>query len=292
MEDLLGRLPQSVVSGVLLGGVYALAAVGLSLIWGVMKVVNVAHGVMALLASYVALTLYQHGVDPVLAIALIAPLFFLLGLVVERLFVHPVLQRPEMDSLLVLFGAMIVVENLIQRVWSADFRTLNPWYSGTSVVLGGLNVSVARGLAFVLSVAAVFVLSALLTRTHLGRAIRATAQNRPTAMLAGIDVDRIALIAFGLGTALAGVAGVALALIYSFYPTVHFFWIVKAFLVVVLGGVGNIRGTLVAALLLGLTEGVLGATVSFAWVDVTVYVLLMLVLLIRPRGLYGGFRTA
>ena len=109
MEDLLGRLPQSVVSGVLLGGVYALAAVGLSLIWGVMKVVNVAHGVMALLASYVALTLYQHGVDPVLAIALIAPLFFLLGLVVERLFVHPVLQRPEMDSLLVLFGAVVAL---------------------------------------------------------------------------------------------------------------------------------------------------------------------------------------
>src|SRR5919202_500788 len=198
--ELIGRLLQATVSGVLLGGVYALAAVGLSLIWGVMKIVNVAHGVLALLASYLALT---------------PPTFFLLGLLVERVFVHPVLQRPEMDSLLVLFGATIALENVIQRVWSADFRTLNPWYSGTSLALGGLNVSIARGLAFLLSVAAVLAVSALLTRTHLGRAIRATAQNRPTAMLAGIDVDRIALIAFGLGTALAGVAGVALALIYS-----------------------------------------------------------------------------
>jgi branched-chain amino acid transport system permease protein len=286
-----GRLLQAGVSGVLLGGVYALAAVGLSLIWGVMKVVNVAHGVIALLASYLALTLYQRGLDPLISIALIVPTFFVLGLVVERVFVHPVLRRPEMDSLLVLFGGTIALENVIQRVWSADFRTLNPWYSGTSVAVGGLNVSIARGLAFVLSLAAVFALSALLTRTHLGRAIRATAQNRPTAMLAGIDVDRIALIAFGLGTALAGVAGVALALIYSFYPTVHFFWIVKAFLVVVLGGVGNVRGTLAAALLLGVAEGLLGSLVSFAWVDVSVYVLLMLVLLLRPRGLYG-FRTA
>jgi branched-chain amino acid transport system permease protein len=292
LEELVGRLLQAVVSGVLLGGVYALAAVGLSLIWGVMKVVNVAHGVLALLGSYLALTLYQRGLDPVLAIALIAPTFFLLGLLLERVFVHPVLQRPEMDSLLVLFGATIALENLIQRLWSADFRTLNPWYSGTSLALAGLNVSIARGLAFLLSVAAVFALSALLTRTHLGRAIRATAQNRPAALLAGIDADRIALIAFGLGTALAGVAGVALALIYSFYPTVHFFWIVKAFLVVVLGGVGNVRGTLAAALLLGVAEGLLGTTVSFAWVDVSVYVLLMLVLLIRPRGLYGGFKTA
>ena len=291
MEEALGRLLQAVVSGLLLGGVYALAAVGLSLIWGVMKVVNVAHGVLALLASYLALTLYQRGLDPVISIALIAPTFFVLGLLVERVFVHPVLRRPEMDSLLVLFGATIALENVIQRVWSADFRTLNPWYSGTSLAVGGLNVSIARGLAFVLSLAAVFALSALLARTHLGRAIRATAQNRPTAMLAGIDVDRIALIAFGLGTALAGVAGVALALIYSFYPTVHFFWIVKAFLVVVLGGVGNVRGTLAAALLLGVAEGLLGSLVSFAWVDVSVYILLMLVLLLRPRGLYG-FRTA
>jgi branched-chain amino acid transport system permease protein len=291
LDETFGRLLQAVVSGLLLGGVYALAALGLSLIWGVMKVVNVAHGVMALLASYLALTLYQRGLDPVLAIVLIAPAFFVLGLLVERVFVHPVLRRPEMDSLLVLFGATIALENLIQRVWSADFRTLNPSYSGTSLVVGGLNVSIARGLAFVLSLAAVFALSALLTKTHLGRAIRATAQNRPTAMLAGIDADRIALIAFGLGTALAGVAGVALALIYSFYPTVHFFWIVKAFLVVVLGGVGNVRGTLAAALLLGVAEGLLGSLVSFAWVDVTVYVLLMLVLLLRPRGLYG-FRTA
>jgi branched-chain amino acid transport system permease protein len=291
LDETLGRLLQAVVSGLLLGGVYALAAVGLSLIWGVMKVVNVAHGVLALLASYLALTLYQRGLDPVISIALIAPVFFVLGLAVERVFVHPVLRRPEMDSLLVLFGATIALENVIQRIWSADFRTLNPSYSGTSLAVGGLNVSIARGLAFVLSVAAVFALSALLTRTHLGRAIRATAQNRPTAMLAGIDADRIALIAFGLGTALAGVAGVALALIYSFYPTVHFFWIVKAFLVVVLGGVGNVRGTLAAALLLGVAEGVLGSLVSFAWVDVSVYVLLMLVLLLRPRGLYG-FRTA
>jgi branched-chain amino acid transport system permease protein len=172
-------------------------------------------------------------------------------------------------------------------VWTADFRALSPWYSGTSLVLGPLNLSIVRALTFVLAIGAVLLLDAMLHRTYLGKAIRATAQNRSAALLAGINTDQIALIAFGIGTALAGVAGVALALIYSFYPTVHIFWIVKAFLIVVLGGVGHVRGTLVAALLLGVAESFFGTFVSFRWVDFSVYVLLLLILLVRPRGLYG-----
>ncbi|MDQ3812275.1 MAG: branched-chain amino acid ABC transporter permease [Chloroflexota bacterium] len=288
MDEGLARLLQPLVSGVLLGGVYALTAVGLSLVWGVMKVVNIAHGVLALLGSYAALTLFQQlGLDPLLAAVLLAPAFFLFGLLLQRALVKPVLDKPEMNSLLVLFGLTIALENVITRVWTADFRTLTPAYSGTSFLLGGVNVSVARTITFVLSVAAVFGLHAILTRTYVGRAIRATAQNRSAALLAGVDADQIGLIAFGLGTALSALAGVALALIYSFYPSVHFFWIVKAFLIVVLGGVGNIYGTLAAALLLGVAETFFGTFVSFRWVDVSVYVLLLVILLVRPQGLYG-----
>jgi branched-chain amino acid transport system permease protein len=288
MDDGVARLLQALVSGVLLGGVYALTAVGLSLIWGVMKVVNVAHGVLALLASYGALTLFQQfGLDPLISIALLGPAFFACGLLVQRALVKPVLRQPEMNSLLVLFGLTIALENVITRVWTADFRTLTPAYSGTSLSLDGVNVSIARALTFALSLVAVIGLHLLLTRTHLGRAIRATAQNRSAALLAGVDVDRIGLVAFGIGTALSAVAGVALALIYSFYPAVHFFWIVKAFLIVVLGGVGNIFGTLAAGLLLGVAETFFGTFVSFRWVDVSVYVLLLAILLVRPHGLYG-----
>jgi branched-chain amino acid transport system permease protein len=288
MDEGVTRLLQALVSGVLLGGVYAVTAVGLSLIWGVMKIVNVAHGVLALLASYGALTLFQHfGFDPLVCIVLLGPAFFAFGLLIQRILVKPVLHQPEMNSLLVLFGLTIALENVITRVWTADFRTLTPAYSGTSLAVGGISVSITRTLTFLLSLIAVIGLQVLLTRTYLGRAIRATTQNRSAALLAGVNADRIGLVAFGIGTALSAVAGVALALIYSFYPSVHFFWIVKAFLIVVLGGIGNIFGTLAAALLLGVAETFFGTFVSFRWVDVSVYVLLLGILLVRPQGLYG-----
>ena len=290
MDDAAPRLLQALVSGVLLGGVYALPAVGLSLIWGVMKVVNIAHGVLALLGSYLALVTFQAlGLDPLVALVAVVPGFFLLGLLLQRTLVQPLAQAPEMSSLLALFGFTIILENVIQRVWTADFRAVTPWYSGASLPLGPLNLSVVRVLTCLLSLLAVLLLDQMLSRTYLGKAIRATAQNRSAALLAGINADRMALVAFGIGTALAGVAGVALALIYSFYPTVHIFWVVKAFLIVVLGGVGNIRGTLVAAFLLGLAESLFGTFVSFRWVDFSVYVLLLVILLVRPQGLYGRY---
>ena len=290
MDDALPRLLQAATSGILLGGVYALPAVGLSLIWGVMKVVNIAHGVLALLASYLALTFFQQlGLDPLPSLVVVLPAFFLLGLVVQRAFVQPLHQQPEMSALLALFGFTIILENVIQRVWTADFRAISPWYSGASLALGPVNLSLVRVLTCVLSLLAVLLLDQLLHRTYLGKAIRATAQNRAAALLAGVNTDQMALVAFGIGTALAGVAGVALSLIYSFYPTVHIFWVVKAFLIVVLGGVGNIRGTLAAAFLLGLAESLFGTFVSFRWVDFSVYVLLLLILLVRPQGLYGRY---
>ena len=285
---MLEQVLQPTISGLLAGGVYALPAAGLTLVWGVMKVVNIAHGVLALLAAYLALTLFQSlGVDPLLGLVALTPIFFLLGAGVQRGLVRPVASQPEIRSLLVLFAFTIVVENVITRVWSADFRTLNPPYAARSFEIAGMNVSIARTVAFSLAVATVFGLHAVLQRTYFGKAIRATAQNPDAAMLAGIDTRRISWLAFGVGTALAAIAGVALALIYTIQPTVHVLWVVKAFLVAVLGGVANVRGALVAGLLLGLAESYLGTFVTFRWVDFSVYVLLLLVLLLRPQGLYG-----
>jgi branched-chain amino acid transport system permease protein len=285
---LVAQLAQAAVSGLLAGGVYALPAVGLSLVWGVMKIVNIAHGVLALLASYLALTLFQAlGLDPLLSLVILVPVFFAIGMLVQRGLVQPITGQPEISSLLVLFALTIVTENVITRLWSADFRTLSPSYAGTSFQLTVLNVSVARTISFILAVVAVFGLDAVLQRTYFGRAIRATAQNRGAAMLAGIDTGRISMLAFGLGASLAAAAGVALSLIYTLHPTAHILWVVKAFLVAVLGGVGNIRGAFAAGLLLGVAESYLGTFVSFRWVDFSVYVLLLLILLLRPQGLYG-----
>ena len=285
---MLSQLLQPTISGILAGGVYALPAVGLTLVWGVMKIVNIAHGVLALLAAYLALTAFQSfGLDPLLAIIVLVPLFFALGLLVQRVLVEPVSGQAEIRTLMILFAFTIVVENVITRVWSADFRSLNPSYAGRGLELASLNVSVSRLAAFVLAVATVFGLDAILQRTYFGKAIRATAQNPAAAMLAGIDTRLITLLAFALGSALAAVAGVGLALIYPLQPTAHVLWVVKAFLVAVLGGVANVRGALVAGLLLGLAESYLGTFVTFRWVDFSVYVLLLLVLMFRPQGLYG-----
>jgi branched-chain amino acid transport system permease protein len=279
---------QPTISGLLAGGVYALPAAGLTLVWGVMKIVNIAHGVLALLAAYVALTLFQSlGLDPLLALVVLVPVFFGVGMGVHRGLVQPVANQPEIRSLMVLFAFTIVLENVITRVWSADFRTLSPSYAAHSYDIAGLNVSIARSIAFVLAVVSVFGLDLILKRTYFGKAIRATAQNPSAAMLAGIDTGRIGVLAFGLGTALAAIAGVALALIYTIQPTVHVLWVVKAFLVAVLGGVANVRGALVAGVLLGLAESYLGTFVTFRWVDFSVFVLLLLILLFRPHGLHG-----
>ncbi len=276
------------MSGLLAGGVYALPAVGLSLVWGVMKVVNIAHGVLALLASYLALTLFQGlGLDPILALVILVPLFFGIGMLIQRGLVQPVSTQPEISSLMILFALTIVTENVISRVWSADFRVLSPPYAGSAWTFGSLNVSISRSVAFALAVVSVISLDWLLRSTYFGKAIRATAQNRAAATLLGIDTQRITLLALGLGTAYAAVAGVALALIFSIHPTVHILWVVKAFLVAVLGGVGNKPGAFAAGLLLGLAESFLGTFVTFRWVDFSVYVLLLLILLIRPQGLYG-----
>jgi branched-chain amino acid transport system permease protein len=284
---------QTLLSGLLSGGVYALPAVGLSLIWGVMKIVNIAHGVLALLGSYLALTLFRAlGIDPLLAAVLMLPVFFLIGMIVQHTLVRPVINQPEISSLMILFAFTIVLENVITRVWTGDFRAMTPAYSGMSLDFAGANLSVVRTITFGLAVVAVFGLDALLARTYIGKAIRATAQNQAAAMLAGIDTDRVALIAFGIGTALAGVAGVALGLIYSFHPSVHILWVVKSFLVTVLGGVGNIRGAFAAGLLLGVAESFLGTYVSFRWVDFFIYGLLLLVLLLRPQGLLRGAASA
>lgn len=281
-------LSDLVVGGGLVGVMYGLAALGLSLVWGTLRVINIAHGTIMLLAAYLALDLFVGlRVDPLAAMALTVPLLFILGLVIHRAFIERLAAREEaeMASLLVLFGVMIMIENLITFHWTPDVRALIPAYAKAAwTPAPGFRVPVpaliSAGLVFVTAGA----LSAFLSRTFPGRAVRAVTQNDRMARLCGVNTAAIATLTFGLGSALGAVAGTALVLLYPIYPSVHLVWVLKAFLVAVIGGLGNVWGTIAVGIVIGAAEAVLSAVLPFRWVTVAVYALLLAVLLVRGEG--------
>lgn len=276
------------VGGALAGVMYGLAALGLSLVWGTLRVINIAHGTIMLLAAYLSLDLFvAWRIDPTAAMVVTVPLLFILGLVLYRGLIERVAAREEaeMASLLVLFGVMIMIENLITFHWTPDVRALIPAYAKTAwTPVPGLRLPVPALVSAGLALATAGTLSAFLGRTFPGRAVRAVTQNGRMARLCGIDTTGVATFTFGLGGALGAVAGAALVLLYPIYPSVHLIWVLKAFLVAVIGGLGNVWGTVGAGILIGIVEAALSALIPFRWVTVAVYVLLLAVLLIRGEG--------
>ena len=281
-------LLQAVVSGILFGGVYAAIGLGLGLVWGVMRILNIGHAALAILGAYLSLTLIlRAGVDPLLTLAVSVPALFLVGMGLQHLVVRPMAGRKdaELHIFLILYGIMVAVENLSVFVWSADVRLISAPYTSHTLSAFGLIVPVGRLISFLIASAAVAVVYVFLRRTKVGRAVRAIASDREAAALMGISVNRLSLMAFGLSTATAAVAGLALGLVSSFFPGIQIVWISKAFLVVVLGGVDNVLGLFLAALLLGVAENVIGIAAPAFVVDFVAYVLLIGTLMVRPQGL-------
>ena len=281
-----------VITGAFAGAMYGLAALGLTLVWGTLKVVNIAHGTLMLLAAYLTLAMFTGmRVDPVVALAVTVPVLFVLGGGTYRLIVARVMNRgeAEMASLLVLFGVMIVIENLISFYWTANVRNLTPGYAGVVwVPLPGIRVPLPQLISAALVAAATAGLYAFLHYTFLGRAIRAVTQNDRMARLCGVDTGAVATFTFGLGSALGAVAGAALVLLYPIYPTVHVIWVLKAFLVAVLGGLSSVLGTFTVGVAIGIAEAVFGALMPFRWVNLALYALLLIVLLVRGGGVSVG----
>jgi branched-chain amino acid transport system permease protein len=283
-------LIQAVISGLLFGGVYAGIALGLGLVWGVMRILNIGHAALAILGAYLSLTLIQHlGFDPVLSLAVTIPALYIVGVVLQQAVVRPMSGRPEFEvhTFLILYGIMVAVENLCVYIWSADVRLISAPYTGRSLSLFGVVFPVGRVISFVIASVCVGVVYLFLRRTKVGRAVRAIASDREAAALMGIGVNRISMVAFGLGTGTAAVAGLALGLVASFFPGIQIVWVSKAFLVVVLGGVDNIVGLFLAALLLGVAENVIGVLAPAFVVDFVAYILLITTLMVRPQGLLG-----
>jgi len=274
------------ISGLLLGGVYALLAGGLNLIFGVMRVINLAHGELLMLGAYTTFWLFARtGMNPVLSLLLSIPLLFLLGALVQRLLVGRVVRRPLLISLLMTFGLSLFLTGLAQQLWTNDYRSV-PYLSG-SIGVAGLAVSRPRLVAFAVALVLSAATYAFLRWGRWGRALRATAQNPDAALACGVNVDRARLLAFALGAALAGAAGTLAAFMYTVFPEMGHTFMLKAFAVIVLGGMGSFAGAFLAALLLGLVEAYAAIWTTTQIAEAIIYLLLVLALLLRPNGLFG-----
>ena len=283
---------QNLVFGLLTGALYGLAAAGLSLVFGVLRVLNVAHGELIMIGGYASFWLFaSFGVDPFLSLAITAPLMFVIGLGVHQgIFVHveTLDEEPRIkNSLLLGFGLALAFHNLAVRMWTADERSITTAYSGAVLIVRGLVFPWVRLGALGVAVVVITATHVFLRHSYPGRAIRAVAEDWEAALLAGIDVRRMYLIAFALGSALAGVAGTLVSVGYSINPSIGPEWTLKALIVVVLAGLGSMPGTFLGGLLLGMAEAGSALVLGSAYREVVSLVLFLLVLMVKPQGLFG-----
>ncbi len=280
---------QAIILGVLIGGVYALMASGLTLVFGIMKVINVAQGALVILAAYLSYALWSNlGVDPFLSILIVAPAMFVLGVLVQIVFVRS-LSGPDGTelSLLVTWALALGIEGVLSVIWRTTYRVSNPSYANTTWTIFGYQVNEVRVLGFAASGVLLILLSLLLTRTKFGRAVRATVQNPTAATLLGVDSKRVQTLSFGLGVSMAAAAGAVYGVIYPFNPGSHYDLISRLLSIVVLGGLGSLGGAVFAALGMGIIESLVAVEISPIWASFSFFVVLIAFLLVRPQGIFG-----
>jgi len=281
-------LAQVLINGVLLGGLYAVMALGLALVWGVLNIVNLAHGAFIMLGAYLAWHLYTYlGIDPFLGLPLTAIVMFCVGYTLQRGLLNLIVRAPMFNTLLITFGLEVVLTYLAQLAFSADFRTINPPYAGNSIALGPLVVPLARLMAFGVAAALTVGMWLFLLRTTLGRAIRATAQNLVAARLYGVAPRHLYAVTFGIGIGLAGAAGSLYGTVSQINPYIGATLTAKCFAIAIIGGLDNPLGVLVGGLVLGIIESLTVLYIGATYDDVASFGVLVLVLIIRPTGLLG-----
>jgi len=280
---------QAAILGVLTGGVYALMASGLTLVFGIMRVINVAQGALVILAAYLSYALFSNlHVDPFVSVLIVAPAMFVLGVDVQLVFVRS-LRGPGGSelSLLVMWALALGIEGVLGVVFNTTYRATNPGYANRSWDVFGYQVSFVRLLAFATSAVFLGFLSLLLTRTRFGRAVRATVQNPTAALLLGVDPARVQTLSFGLGVSMAAAAGAVYGVLYPFNPGSHYDLISRLLSIVVLGGLGSLGGAVVAALSMGVVEAVVAVEISPTWSAFSFFIVLIAFLLVRPQGIFG-----
>ena len=282
---------QTIVNGINIGALYGLVAVGLSLIFGVMKILNIAHGEFLMVGGYVAFWLFNlYDIDPFLSLPLVAIILFLLGAASYKILFSGLARFHEEskleNSLLVGFGLFLIFPQIARMLWTTDERAITTAYSGGSLPILGVRVAYVPLAGLLVAVVTILALHLLLGKTFFGKSIRGTAQNWKSAKLMGINVDRTYLITFALGVAIAGVASVLVALTQIINPDIGIGWTLKVLIVVVLAGIGSIGGAFFAGLILGVVEAV-GAIFMGPYTVALGLVIFLLILIFRPRGLFG-----
>jgi branched-chain amino acid transport system permease protein len=283
-------LAQVTANALSLAGLYALVAVGLTLVFGVMRILNFAHGEFVMLGAYLSFWLFTlWGVDPFVSFGLVMAALAVLGALVQTALIKRVLQAEHLNQILLTFGVAVTLQNLALLLWTGDLRAIKVWYAAAAVPLGPVSLSLGRTLGIGIAAVLTLALYLLLFRTEHGRALRAVAQDPEAALVMGIPIQRVYVLAMAVGAAYAGAAGVVASVTMFTYPLIGFLFGLKAFCVVILGGLGSVFGAVVASLILAFVESFVG--VFFAqgssWAEAVSFVMLLLVLLLRPRGLFG-----
>src|SRR5262245_36153999 len=282
---------QQVVLGLLIGGVYVAVAVGFSLVWGILNIVNLAHGALVIVGAYVTWWLFaRFGLDPFLSLPVVALALFGLGYVLQRVLVNRVIRAPLFFTLLLTFGVNLVIVNTLLLLFKSDFRSVTPGYSGSGLGIGGVQGPYVRLGALAVALLVAGAVAYLLNRTRTGAAILAVGADRDAARLVGIDLRHVYALTFAVGAACAGVAGGLISTIQAITPTAGDPYTLQAFVVVVLGGLGRVSATVAGGLIFGLVE-TLGQTMvpglGAGWANAIAFAILVLVLVLRPQGLMG-----
>lgn len=284
----LGDIVASVVDGVLIGGLYGLVAVGLALIWGVMEVINFAHGdymMLGALATYFLAT--RLGLDPLLAAPVAFGLVFLLGVATQRTVINRILDAPLLTQIAATFAVLLIIRYGVQAAFGPYTRRLSSWYANEIYYLGPVVIPLPKLIAFIASVAVAAALYFFLFHTRTGVALRATAQDREVAQLMGINVHRMYELAFGIGVGVAGLAGAIASLFYPVFPEMGAFFALIAFIAVVLGGFGSVFGAFLGGIIVGVTEAVSALFIDPALKDVVAFLLFIVIVLVKPTGIFG-----
>lgn len=276
---------QVIINGILLGGIYALLGVGMTMMFGIVKLTNLAHGEFIIIGAYLSTVLASViGVDPILTIIVTVPVMFLVGMGLQSGLINRVMKIGSEPALLVTFGLSIILADAMLLIFSADAQRANVPYNTASLrIAQGLNISVLDLIVFCISLATIIVLSIFLKKTYLGRSIRATSDDTQAASLMGVNVNRTYAIAMGIAMATAAIAGMCVSMKWVYYPSSGGNYLLTAFGVVVIGGMGSIPGTLIAGLILGLAQVIGGANYG----QLIAYVLMVLFLAVRPQGLFS-----
>jgi branched-chain amino acid transport system permease protein len=283
-------LAQILLNGVLLGGLYGLMALGMALVWGVLNIVNLAHGAFVMLGGYCVYFIFTGlGIDPFAALPFAFLAMFVLGYLLQRYVLNLIVRSAQLNTLLITFGLDVVLTYLAQLAFTADFRTVNPSYAGANVTIFELTLPLLRFAAFVAALVFAGLLWIILQRTRLGRAIRATAQNLTAARLYGVDPARLYALTFGLGVGIAGAAGGLYGMVSQVTPYIGATLTAKSFVITIMGGLENPFGIVLAGIVIGIIEALASLYIGPTFTDVISFGLLVLILVVRPAR---GLRTA